>query len=114
MTGKQDAVYKTPNDPPKLAILHELLFRFSLIVFSNSVKTSCDIGYVCSGAGYSRLLTSVLYCWIPFIASSQTLPNCLTNLGRKRPGGKLPSISTWTRTWPEQPLPAPMPIVGMR
>ncbi|KZL84999.1 hypothetical protein CI238_04102 [Colletotrichum incanum] len=44
--------------------------------------------------------------------SPQTSPYFLTNLGRKRPGGKFPVMSTCTKTWPEQPLPAPMPIVG--
>ncbi len=45
--------------------------------------------------------------------SDQTSPYFFTNLGRKRPGGKLPVMSICTRTWPAQPLPAPMPMVGM-
>ena len=38
----------------------------------------------------------------------------LTNFGRNLPSGKLPNISICTRTCPEHPFPAPIPIVGMR
>lgn len=54
-----------------------------------------------------------LYASIALKLSPHTFPYCLTNLGRNRPGGKFPDMSTWTSTWPEQPLPAPMPMVGM-
>lgn len=53
------------------------------------------------------------YCFIAFLLSSKTFAYCFTNFGINLPFGKLPSISICTSTWPEHPLPAPIPMVGI-
>ena len=72
------------------------------------------MGYVNSCEGKSPLFTSSRYFVMPPSASLHRSAYCLTNLGILWPGSKFPVMSAWTKTCPEQPLPAPMLIVGTR